>query len=52
MGADAVSQALGYNHYVGAYFVAIAGEEEVRLVHPMEVPFLPSYHELKERVIL
>ncbi|NGX47135.1 MAG: hypothetical protein K1000chlam3_00506 [Chlamydiae bacterium] len=50
VGEEAAAQALGYNHYVQAPYVAIAGENEVRLVHPQRLSFLPKYSELLESV--
>lgn len=50
VGESAAKQALGYNHYVQAPYVAIAGEGSVELVHPQRLSFLPSYSELLERV--
>ncbi len=50
VGEEAASQVLGYNHFVQAHYVAIAGETEVLLIHPQKVSFLPSYPELMERV--
>jgi len=47
---EAKRQVLGYNHFVGAPFVAIAGPEYVALIHPQEVPFLPTYHQLQEMI--
>jgi hypothetical protein len=46
----AKEQAIGYNHYVRAPYVAVAGREEVQLVHPENLSFLPHYLELMERV--
>lgn len=50
-----LSQVCGYNHYVKAYFVAVANQEEVRLgwMNKGEYRFvsgLPSYSALKEMV--
>lgn len=50
VGESAAAQALGYNHYVQAPYVAIAGEGSAMLVHPQRLNFLPHYHELLERV--
>lgn len=50
VGDEATSQVLGYNHYVQALYVAIAGENGVFLIHPQKVSFLPSYNELLEKV--
>ncbi|MDN3505873.1 MAG: type I restriction enzyme HsdR N-terminal domain-containing protein [Simkaniaceae bacterium] len=47
---DAAQQALGYNYFVQAPYVAIAGEGSAQLVHPQRLDFLPHYHELLERV--
>ncbi|NGX59323.1 MAG: hypothetical protein KR126chlam3_00472 [Chlamydiae bacterium] len=46
----AAKQALGYNHYVQAPFVAIAGEEKVELVYPQKLTFLPKFSEMMESV--
>lgn len=46
---EAEAQALGYNHYVRAHFVALAGKKRVELIYPERVPFLPTYSELLER---
>lgn len=45
---EAATQAVGYNHFVGAPYIALAGEGMVRLIHPQKLSFLPSYHELLE----
>ncbi len=50
VGMEAKSQALGYNHYVQAHFVAIAGENCAMLVYPQELTFLPSYSQLMENI--
>ena len=47
---SAKEQALGYNHFVGAVYVALAGENQLELVHPVAVPFLPHYSQLMERI--
>lgn len=47
---EAKRQVLGYNHFVRAPFVAVAGPEYVALIHPQEVSFLPPYEQLKEMV--
>jgi hypothetical protein len=52
----ALRQALGYNYYVKAYFVAVAGKDEVRLAFQNQsgkqqvLDFLPSYAALVEAV--
>ncbi|HSX03994.1 MAG TPA: type I restriction enzyme HsdR N-terminal domain-containing protein [Rhabdochlamydiaceae bacterium] len=46
----AIEQALGYNHYVQASYVAVAGSDGIQLVHPQKVPFLPSYPQLIEKL--
>jgi hypothetical protein len=46
VGEDAKLQVLGYNHYIQAKFVAIAGENTAQLIYPQEVPFLPPYSQL------
>lgn len=51
VGLDGKRQALGYNHYVNAPYVAVAGEKLVEMIHPIEIPFLPAYSELLERLI-
>ena len=48
--ADGKNQALGYNHYVGAPYVAVAGGKSVELIYPVELPFLPTYSELLEKI--
>lgn len=50
VGEDAIQQAIGYNHYIQAPYIAVAGTDGVRLVHPQNVPFLPSYAQLIENV--
>lgn len=45
---DAYEQALGYNHYVQAPYVGLAGKEGAFMIHPERVPFLPKYTELLE----
>ena len=50
VGGDAASQALGYNYYLQAPYVAIAGEDEVFLIHPQKLSFLPTYRELVEKI--
>jgi hypothetical protein len=50
---EALDQALGYNHYVKAPFVAIVNQSEVRFRYQLacrscEIPRLPSYLELVE----
>jgi len=52
IGKEAISQVVGYNHFVEAHFVAIAGEGVTHLVYPEEVPFLPTFSQLMERVCL
>lgn len=47
-GDKTVLQVLGYNHYVQAKYVAIAEEEEVKLIYPQKLSFLPKYTELLE----
>jgi hypothetical protein len=49
-GGDAKAQALGYNHFVDARFVAVAGEGSVELIFPQPFPFLPSYPQLMEHL--
>jgi hypothetical protein len=48
----AIDQVIGYNHHVGAYFVAVAGIEEVRLFDGQRkcYPALPPYMELMKWV--
>ncbi len=46
VGEDAKLQVLGYNHYIQAKFVAIAGENTAQLIYPEQVPFLPPYSQL------
>lgn len=50
MGFDAEQQALGYNHYVQAPYVALANQAGPQLIFPQKVPFLPAYHQLIERL--
>jgi len=50
VGEEAKAQVLGYNHFVQAFFVAIAGEEQVELIYPQKLSFLPSYSQLMEYV--
>lgn len=45
---DAHRQVLGYNHFVRAPFVAVAGPNEVELIFPERVPYLPLYADLQE----
>lgn len=49
-GDEASAQVLGYNHFVQALYVAIAGENGVFLIHPKKFSFLPRYEELLEKV--
>jgi len=49
---NAKAQVMGYNHFLQAPFVAIAGEKQICLVHPEELSFLPPYSQLMERVSL
>lgn len=51
LGTEAIQQALGYNHYVRAPFIAVAGSDGVRLIYPQDVPFLPSYAQLMETLL-
>jgi hypothetical protein len=48
----AIDQVIGYNHHVGAYFVAVANLEEVRVlnVQGKHYPVLPSFMELMKWV--
>ncbi|MBS0629920.1 MAG: type I restriction enzyme HsdR N-terminal domain-containing protein [Verrucomicrobia bacterium] len=48
VGDEAREQVLGYNHFIQANFVAIAGENCVELVYPEHLCFLPSYSQLME----
>lgn len=50
VGEDAKSQVIGYNHFIQAHYVAIAGDNSVELVYPQTVPFLPSYSQLMAHV--
>jgi len=45
---DAFEQVLGYNHYVQAPYVALAGKTGAFLIHPKKISFLPKYEELLE----
>lgn len=49
----AMDQVLGYNHFIQAYFVAVANDVELRLGHYNSdlknydfISFLPTYHQL------
>ncbi|NGX45389.1 MAG: hypothetical protein K940chlam2_00539 [Chlamydiae bacterium] len=46
VGKEAIQQALGYNAFVGAPFVAVAGKRGCALVFPESKSFLPHYKEL------
>jgi hypothetical protein len=48
-GGEAIAQAMGYNHFVQAPYVAVAGRGGTQLVHPQRLPFLPSYAQLLEK---
>ncbi len=50
VGTDAEGQVLGYNHFVQALFVAIAGQDHVAVIHPQSISFLPPYSQLMEYV--
>lgn len=50
LGEGAKKQALGYNHYVQALFVAVAGAKGVELIFPLSLSFLPTYSQLKEHI--
>ena len=50
VGAEAKSQALGYNHFVQAHYVAVAGDKQIELIYPQTLPFLPPYSQLMEHV--
>lgn len=47
---EAKDQVKGYNHFVDAYFVALAGKNDLLLVHPLELSFLPKYSDLIKQV--
>ncbi len=49
-GEDAKEQVLGYNHFVQALYVGIAGEGHTELIYPQTVPFIPTYSQLMEQV--
>lgn len=49
-GLEAKQQALGYNHYVQAPYVAVASRQGARLIFPVELPFLPYYKELLSKL--
>ena len=49
-GEGAKDQVLGYNHFVGALYVALSGENQVELIHPQSLSFLPSYSQLLESI--
>lgn len=46
IGRDAEQQAIGYNHYLQAPFIALANQEGEKLIFPRQMPFLPSYEQL------
>jgi len=46
VGKEAVDQVLGYNEFVKAPFVAIAGKRGCALIYPESKSFLPHYREL------
>ncbi len=53
LGMDAKEQLLGYNSFVGAYFIAMAAKDEVLFGYRVQkgegftfLPFLPSYAQL------
>ena len=46
----AKDQVLGYNHFVGALYVALSGENLVELIHPQSLSFLPPYSQLLENI--
>lgn len=50
IGKTAADQVLGYNHFVRAAYVAIAGKDCVKLIYPQKLDFLPKYSELLEHV--
>ncbi|NGX38863.1 MAG: hypothetical protein KR126chlam1_00178 [Chlamydiae bacterium] len=52
VGEDAKEQALGYNHYVQALYVGVAGDGHFELIFPKAVSFLPTYSALLEAVSL
>jgi hypothetical protein len=43
---DAYEQVLGYNHFIQSFYVAVAGKDEVKLIFPKRLSFLPSYKDL------
>lgn len=43
---DAYEQVLGYNHYIQSFYVAVAGQDEVKLIFPKKLSYLPSYNDL------
>lgn len=52
---EALSQVVGYNYYVRAYFVALAAEKEFKMVvvcngERKTIEFLPRYEELVRAV--
>lgn len=47
IGKEAKEQVLGYNHFVKAKYAAIAGSQEVCLIFPNCLPYLPTYRELQ-----
>lgn len=52
VGAVGKQQALGYNHYVKAPYVAVAGLNQIELIYPIELSFLPTYADLLEKIPL
>lgn len=45
---SAKKQAMGYNHFVDAAYVALAGPDSAELIYPQTLPFLPTYQQLLE----
>lgn len=50
VGNEAKGQVLGYNHFVQAFYVAIAGENCLEMVYPQALSFLPSYSQLLDHL--
>ena len=51
----AEEQAFGYNHWIGAHFIAVANGDEIWMVwrekgRRTTIPFLPSFQDLLEKV--
>jgi len=47
---EAEGQVMGYNHFIGAPFVAVARKGAAYLIHPERLDFIPSYPQLMEKI--